>query len=258
MTRRLIAVCVITLFVATALGQARAPDRGVSSPQPRSSNTIRLLNHRVPEVGFDEVPFEQVMDWVAELTGANVVVRWQVLEDAGIERDKPITIKLKNLRLSQVLWMIMNEAAGSDLKLAYRASGSLLILSTEEDLSQEMVLKVYDVGDLLTSPRYFTNAAQLDPGQALNQQGQGGGGSGGGTQLFQSNQNQNENNERQDQGGGIEELITLITDTVEPDSWVDNGGTGQIYAFRNNLVVYASLLVHQRIGGHVREAAIGP
>ena len=231
--------------------QNRAP-----APPPPSSDTLRLLNQRIPEVSFDNVPFEQVMDWVAELTGANVVVRWQMLEDSGVERDKPITIKMKNLRLSQVLWMVMNEAAGSDLRLAYRASGSMLILSTEEDLAKEVVIKVYDVADLLTSAPRFNNAATMDPSQALNQMGQGGGGGGGGggSQLFQNN-NQQQQNESNAQGTGtdIEQLIELITQTVEPDSWAANGGLGQIYAFQKSLVVSNSLLVHQKIGGHITE-----
>lgn len=257
MTRRLIAACVISLFAATAVAQTEFGR--MRAPQPRIPTTIRLLNQRIPEVTFDQVPFEQVMDWVKELTGANVVVRWETLEQMGIERDKPITIKVKNLRLSQVLWMIMNEAGGSDVKLAYRAAGTLLILSTEEDLSEERVLKVYDVADLLTSAPNFTNAAQLDPGQALNQQGQGGAGGGGGasSQLFQSNQQNNED-DGDVQGADIETLIQLITDTVEPDSWVAGGGVGQIFPYRSSIVVYNTLLVHQRIGGYVEDTVIGP
>lgn len=259
MTRWLLSACVVTLFIASAVAQT-SPGSGQAMPRPRVSDTIRLLNQRIPEVIFDGAPFEDVMNWVAEITGANVVVRWQALTDSGIERDKPITVKVKNLRLSQVLWMIMNEAGGSDLKLAYRASGMLLILSTEEDLSKEMLVKVYDVGDLLLTPPRFTNATRMDPAQSMSQGGgQMGGGMGGGSNLFQSNQNQNEDqNRNQDQDADIERLVDLITNIVEPDSWVAGGGNGQIFPFRNTLVVYNTLLVHQRIGGYLEEGAVGP
>jgi hypothetical protein len=256
MTRWLTVACVATFLAATAAAQTPARDRQSTAAKPRVSNAIQLLNQRIPEVAFDGVPFEQVMDWVGEITGANVMVRWQTLTNAGLERDKPITIKVKNLRLSQVLWMIMNEAAGSDLKLAYRASGSLLILSTADDLGKEMVLKVYDVSDLLITAPRFTNAARMDPSQAMNQN-QGMGGGGGGSQLFQGNQGYEQNQQQQATGADIQALVTLITDTVEPDTWVAGGGTGQIYAFRNLLVVYNNLLVHQRIGGYVTEALVG-
>lgn len=246
-----LAALLTTVGLLAGVSLAQMPSQ--SAPVPQSS-TIRLLNERIPEVSFDSVPFEQVMDWVAEITGANVVVRWQALEDMGIERDKPITIKLKNLRLSQVLWMIMNEAGGADVKLAYRASGSLLILSTQEDLSKEMIVRVYDVSDLLMNVPRFDNAATLDPAQALQQQGQAGGGGGAGAQLFQSTQQNQQREDEGAEGADIQRLIELIQQTVEPDSWVEpGGGSGTIFAFRNLLIVYNTPLVHQQLGGSVAE-----
>jgi hypothetical protein len=57
-----------------------------------------------------------------------------------------------------------------------------------------------------------------------------------------------------DREGAEEEmdtLIDLIQNTVEPDTWAVNGGRGQIYPFRRLLIVYNSILVHQRLGGPV-------
>ena len=193
-------------------------------------------------------------------TEANVVVRWEKLEDIGVDRDKPITLKVRNLRLSQVLWMIMNEAGGSDVKLAYRATGNMLVLSTEEDLSSEMIVRVYDVSDLLANVPRFTNASRLDPAQSLNQLSQnsgnlgsgGGGGGGGQSQLFETGQN-DENDDDGDGSGSMAEIVQLITDLVEPDSWVQGGGPGTIQPFRKHIVVRNTLLVHQRLGGYVSE-----
>ncbi|MGE3180567.1 MAG: hypothetical protein AB7N71_02985 [Phycisphaerae bacterium] len=253
-----------TLFYSLALccaSAAIAQTRVADNRSREGRSTQALLNERIPEVSFEEASFERVMEWVGDFTGANVVVRWQTLEDSGIDRDRPISIRVRDLRLSQVLWMIMNEASGSDLKLAYRASGNLIVLSTEEDLGKEMVTLVYDISDLLVRVPRFTNAAQLDPAQALQGLtqgggaggvgGGGGGGGGGGQQLFQ---NTNQGNEGDDAGGNeIEELIDLIRQTIEPDSWQENGGNGSIRAFRNLLIVRNTLLVHQRINGPVSE-----
>jgi hypothetical protein len=256
MRKWLTVLTVAALAAISALAQAPAQDRETTVPKPVIPNTIRLLNQRIPEVALDGVPFEQVMDWVKEVTGVNVVVRWQTLVDAGIERDKPITLKVKSLRLSQVLWMIMNEAGGTDIKLAYRASGSVLILSTEADLGKEMVLKVYDVSDLLIQPTMFANAARMDPSQMMNNMGSG---PGGGGQLIQGGVGDEQDPALQQAGGAdMDTLVRLITDTVEPDSWIANGGTGQIHSFRTLIVVYNNLLVHQRLGGYTQEGAVGP
>lgn len=267
MIRRWIPVLLIGASSVAALAQS-AGGRTIRPPAPRVSQTLRMLNQQIPEVSFEEIPLESVIEWIANQTQANVKVRWQNIVDAGVERDKPISLKLKNLRLSAILWLILNEAGGGSVKLAYRAAGDLLVISTEEDLNKEMVTKVYDIADLLARPPRFQNAAQLDPAQALQsvqqatQGGQGGfggagggggGGGGAGGQLFQTGgQNQQEDN-----GGGdeLQRLIDLITQTIEPDSWTQGGGQGTIHAFRNTIVVRNTLIVHQQINGYIEDSS---
>lgn len=255
MTRSLMLGVTIVLLTATALAQTEPKERATrAAARPQASSTLRILEQPVPEVQFLEQPFDQVMDWITEFSRLNVVVRWQTLEDAGIKRDQPISIKVKNLRLSQVLWLIMNEAGKSEVKLAYRASGSLLVLSTAEDLNKEMLTKVYDVADLLIRPPQTGRPDFTQNSQGLGQQG--GGGSGG---LFgqQGQQGQNQQDYQQQGAAGntaeMDKLIQLIQDTVEPDSWRANGGEGSIQSFRSLLIVHNSILVHQRLGGYVRE-----
>ncbi len=254
------------LFLPTvlALGAAASAwaQTGGSSPrvgQPR--NTFDILNQRIPEVEFVNQPLDSVIEWLGELTQLNIVVRWQTLADAGIERDTPISIKVRNLRLSQVLWLIMNEVGRGDIELAYRASGSLLVFSTADDLGKELVTKVYDVSDLLiTIPR--AQRPMFDVTQGMGQTGSGGGG---GSGLFgQGSQNQQQQEDPNAQSGAataaMQRLIDLITDTVEPDSWASKGGgNGTIHAFGRLLVVRNTILVHQRLGGYLSEDEVsGP
>jgi hypothetical protein len=206
----------------------------------------------VPEVSFQEAPFDQVIEWLQDYTKLNISVRWTVLETLGLERDKPISINARNLRVSQVLWMVMNEAAGAEVVLAYRASGNLLILSSAEDLGQEMITRVYDFTDLLFRVKRFTNSPRID----LTQQSSGGGG-GGGQSVF-GGEGGGEDDEEEDEDGEGEdpqmtELVELITSTIEPDSWQVNGGRGTIVSFRRQIVVRNNLLVHQAIGGPISE-----
>ncbi|MFQ5806316.1 MAG: hypothetical protein ACE5I3_07695, partial [Phycisphaerae bacterium] len=135
-------------------------------------------------------------------------------------------------------------AGGPDLKLAYRASGELLIVSTAEDLGREMVTIVYDVSDLLTHIPRFADARRVDPtglgGAGLHRQG--------------GQQSTDERERNQDDDADIQKLVELIIQTVEPDSWTDNGGLGTIQAFRNVLVVWNNIRVHQALGGYVEES----
>jgi hypothetical protein len=86
------------------------------------------------------------------------------------------------------------------------------------------------------------------------------GGQGGNQNVFGGSQGggqQDDDDDRgrdQDDNADIEELIALIVQTVEPDSWADNGGLGTIQPFRNLLVVRNNILVHQALGGYVEES----
>ncbi|MBI5864089.1 MAG: hypothetical protein HZB38_06230 [Planctomycetes bacterium] len=260
--RPLFAMLTVLGLATAAIAQtSNAPAAGRTLPGQRNTGTLAQLNKRIPEVSFEGLPLDQVIDWLQGYTGMNVNVHWQTLTDAGVARDKGITIKVKNLRLSQVLWMIMNEAGGPDIKLAYRASGNLLILSTEDELGKEMLVRVYEVGDLLLRIRDFYGAPQID---LQNQQSTGGqGGGGGGSNIFgggggsggQDDDQQDRGN--QEQAGVLDPemggLITLIQQTVQPDTWEVNGGLGTITAWRTQLVVRNNIRVHQELAGPVSD-----
>ena len=49
----------------------------------------------------------------------------------------------------------------------------------------------------------------------------------------------------------LEKLADLIKNTIEPESWDDNGGRGTIRIFRRSLVIRNSIEVHEKIGGPV-------
>ncbi|MCG3128068.1 MAG: hypothetical protein CHACPFDD_02942 [Phycisphaerae bacterium] len=254
MKRLIVAVMAAGVLVMPCAAQNKQPAR----VQHRAATTMELLNMRVPEVRFEAVPMQDVMEWLEELTGVNIVVRWQQLELVGIEKTKPITVKAKNLRLSYVMSLIMGAATEPDIKLAYRATANLIIFSTDEDLGKDMITRVYDVGDLLLRVPRFTNAAQLNPAEALNQAGQGGftGGGGGGGNLFEQEESDQDRDQDENQPGvsrDMAELISVITSTVEPNSWATNGGTGTIIPLRSQIIVRASIQVHQMLGGPIRE-----
>ena len=258
MTKRIIlATIVLSLAASMVSAQTQATQTPAKRAQPPL--TVRVLNQRIPAVEFVEQPFSQVMDWLADLTQLNIVVRWQTLEDAGIDRDKPISMKVRNIRLSQVLWLLMNDLGGSEIKLAYRAEGSMLVLSTADDLGQEMITKVYDISDLLIHLPRASRAAAFDVTQGLGQNtgGTGGGSGGSGSGMFGQGgqQNQQGQNDQENQGAQAEldTLVDLIQQTVVPDSWTVNGGRGQIFPFRNLLIVYNTVLVHQQLGGPVTD-----
>ena len=199
-----------------------------------------VMQRTIAEVRFDAAPLEGVLDWFADTSGQNVVVQWQMLADVGIERDQPVSLRLRSVQLGTVLWLILNQVAGPDIQLAYEADRELILISTAQALSQRMIVRVYDVTDLLSRVPNFRNGYRLD----LSSLGTGTGGL--------------ERDEEPDDGmgdsggqaaGTIGLLVDVIQEAIEPDSWRMHGGNGTIVSFGTQLVVRNTIAVHQQLGG---------
>jgi hypothetical protein len=279
-------VAIIGLLTAAIACAQTAPPPAAPPTDPKSAapavptikkkktrSAVAALEFRVPEVRYDDVPLEQVLDNLAGLANTNLTVRWQKLAEFGIKRDSPITLNVRNLRLRQVLWLVMNHPPLSDAKLAYRADSDMILLSTADDFGQEMIVKVYDVTELLqtrlarptmTSARQHeiveTVVPQVAAGAVAVQPVTRNYGSG---SILIGEDSAGDVYDQQDQGGGatgeedniqqrrMAQLITTITTTVEPDEWVVNGGRCSIAPWRSHLIVRATPLVHQALGGPI-------
>lgn len=256
--------------------QAGRGDAALRPSEPKRRPVHSLLRSRISVVQFDEAPLHEVLVELGGMLGTNVVARWSRLAEAGIERDTPITIRVRNLRVEQVLWLIMNQAGAGRATLAYRADDDVLLISTADDLGQELIVRIYPVYDIiqrrLENPLLFVGRERLFPiatgvavaegavAQTVVTQSltsgtlisggrtpPGGLGLGPGDDLIQDEGPEFE------QGDLMQELINVITTTIEPQSWEVNGGRGTIVPFRGMLVVRNSLDVHQKLGGPVSE-----
>lgn len=240
--------------------QARAP---ASQPARPQRSIVALLDSRVPEVNFDKTPFEKVMEWVQDYTGALVCVRWRALEDAAVYPETPITLKARDKKLTDILWAIMNQVtAASGVTLAYEASADLFLFSTHRDLSSKMVTKVYDLTDLTIgilqarladfnsfdpskARPYRTYIHRPPPPPPLTTQTSSG-------EVITLSRGPRAEITTDDEQ--LQELMELIQNTIAPDSWDVYGGDGMIFPRpgQGKLVIRNSLYVHQMIGGAVR------
>ena len=201
------------------------------------ANTIRQLARVLPTVQFDAIGFSDVVDFLRDISGANIFVNWKVLEAAGIDRNTPVTANVHNVKFSKALDLILESVGGGQTKLGYTVDEGVFTISTQEDLGKNVVIRVYDIRDLLVSMPDFTDAPQLSLSQNQSQGGGGGGtalgqgGGGGGIQQSSTlfGQGQGQNNQNRDSGPTRQELVDsiqkLIEDNVATETWKDNGGS---------------------------------
>ncbi|HMQ16963.1 MAG TPA: hypothetical protein PKC49_13420 [Phycisphaerae bacterium] len=255
---------------ATARAQVDAPAdppgarAGDAEAKKRPRAAVRALAMRLPEVRFADTPLEDVFAAIGAMAGVNVVVRWEELERVGIERTQPVSLTVRNVRLSQALWLVMNEAAPDGTKLAYRADDTFIVISSVRDLDQQMIVRVYDVNDLLASRlrRPTFGSVRQHTYVAGSQVAVAGGAVGSrpiteqvtaGVLLEGDDPLGEDPDDRVSREAHMRQLMQVIVTTIEPDSWAENGGQGTMASFRGLLVVRNSPLVHQQIGGGIVE-----
>lgn len=230
---------------------ARRAAGGVGAGGSEDDELNRKMKEIVPEFRFEEVDFESVVDNLREIEKINIAVDWDNLEAQGIERRKPVTMQLRGLPFESVLKLTLDQVGG-DTKLGFSVSEGLLRIATREKLDREKFVRVYDIRDLLVGIPRFTNAARMDPSQAINQQGQLGGGGGSSAQLFQySQQQQGPGGEWRDVAGVRNEMVPkvleIIRQTAQPDSWQESGGEASIRELNGQLIIYNTSDAHTQI-----------
>ncbi len=187
------------------------------------------LDRHLPEVRFNANALSDVIDFLRDVTGANIYVDWKSLEAASIARDAPVTARLRDIKFSKALELIFKSVEGDDdeHKLGYTVDEGVITISTRKELNKNTVTRRYDINDLLFVPPDYNNAPQLDlqqrqPGPERGRRG-GGGGAAAEQSLFTARPGQQQNGTG-DREARIDEIKQYIQQNVDPNSWKDAGG----------------------------------
>ena len=196
------------------------------------ATVVAQLEKRLPEVRLENSAFADVVDFLRDVSGANIFVNWRALEGVGIDRNAPVTARLRDVKFDKVLRTVLDEVGGGTVRLGYTVDEGVITISTEEDLASNVVTRVYDIRDLILRVPDFDNAPDFQL------QGSTTGGGGGGGNLFGGNLGQDEQTGQQTRDELVEAIISLIQDIVASDSWKDNGGSiGSIRELSGQLIV---------------------
>jgi hypothetical protein len=94
---------------APATSPAAAPGEPAADPNGDQAMEA-MLEKKLPELQFDNVAFSDVIDFLRDVTGVNIFVNWRSLEAAGLDRNVPVTLRVRNITLRKVLQLIMQSA----------------------------------------------------------------------------------------------------------------------------------------------------
>ena len=220
-------------------------------------NTRVMMDQILPQTTMNDLPLKDAITYLRSVTGANIFVNWNVLQNVGISKLTPVSLTLQNVSARKTLSLILEEVS-PQTPLIFYTHDNVLMITTRSDANRRLVTRVYPVGDLVMTVPNFTNAPQFNLSSAtqnstsqVSSQGGGGiGNIGGGGSIFQQNSQQNAN--MTTTTDRAKELVSLIEATIEPSIWSANGGRANIVYFDRELVVNAPVYVQRMISstGH--------
>ncbi|HZL36376.1 MAG TPA: hypothetical protein VFC78_13740 [Tepidisphaeraceae bacterium] len=244
--RRLLASFVLAGSLVICL--SAAPVFAVSAARRQLSTTL-------PEVRFDGAALVDAMDFLRDVSGANLTVNWKALEEAGITKDTPVNVRLHAVSLRKALEMVLQEVGGGD-RLGYDLDQGVIQITTRELADSRMYTRIYPIQDLITTIPDFTDAPDFSLNSTSNNQNQnpqGGGQIGSPSVVFNPFDGASSPGQNKDPGKTktqlAQELVELIRAVIQPDAWQEAGGKAAIRYWNGNLIVTAPRSIQEALGG---------
>ena len=190
----------------------------------------KKLMTKIAGLDFVGTQFGEVIEFLRTVSGANIHVNWRALEDPGIDETTPVkNVKLKDVTVEKALQVILEDVAPPTEQLGFVVDQGVVTISTKNDLDKKTFTRVYDIRDLIVQIQDFKgpsiNIGQAGTGGNNNNDGGGGGGGLFGDTDTDTGDNNNQGLTRQQL---IEQIIKMLQETIDPESWRGEGQSGDV------------------------------
>ncbi|MHC4141788.1 MAG: hypothetical protein ACYSU7_15570 [Planctomycetota bacterium] len=248
---------------------ARKQTQARTAHQTRG-HMLKVLTRTPLTVQFHETPAREALEHLRKTLGVHIVGRYS--DDRigyGIDPETPITLDVFEQPALVVLELLLDQCQEFE-PCTWQLRGGYVEVGTKQRLTVPSAQEIrhYAVRDLLFDPLNFDNAPKLDIAAALNQAGGFGGGGGGAGGGFGGGGGGSGGGGGGSGGGSIidppgeppdrlveqelaQEIIDLITRSIEMGNWEADGGSwANIQYFAGTLIVRAPDFIHRQIGGY--------
>lgn len=221
----------------------------------RRRKLLRNLRRRrtLRSVDFQQIPFEDVVQFLREVTGANIHVNWRALKAVGVKREAPVTLRMSRISAAQVLDYVVDqltEPVDKYRRVYWIVDEGIVRISTGSALNTRLTTRVYPLGDLLFAAPKVQMPTRIGLKTSKDQKGGGSGGLWGDDDDGDGEESgQSDFVERQRKTG--DDLIDIVKDSIGPDMWQPEG-KGSIRIHRNRLIISQTLLGFQLLERSLR------
>ncbi|MCK4871274.1 MAG: hypothetical protein KAS72_00970 [Phycisphaerales bacterium] len=215
-----------------------------AQPDPRVVTMTKLMQPVTLDVR--DQPLEDIITFLSTVHGIDILTHWASDAVDGLDPEQPISLTVTNLRALSVIELILDLADTEYDENAWQFTDyGALEIGPKSELNKRKVTVIYPVADLLLEIPRHDDAPDLSLQSAL-QQGKGGGGG----NIFSGTGGDADPDVKSEEELA-DDLIEMITNIVEYEQWIDNGGDGgTIQYFRGSLIVRAPDYMHRRIDGY--------
>gem|GEM_PF-816818 len=206
---------------------------------------------RIPSIDLNENRFEDAVKFLTQVTQLSFDPDWEALAGVGVEKDTLVTLKLTNATVKTVLDRLTQKVSRDQFARAgWAVNEGVLVVSSDEALRRNRTLVIYNIQDLLFEIPNYPDVPQIDLNNVLQQASSGGGG-GGQSPFTGAGNNNSPLNDQPTKDQRARPIIELLTQTIETNQWVDNGGEGGSIRFYNGtLIINAPDYMHRQIVGY--------
>src|SRR5258708_1041657 len=89
-------ICVLALSRETR-AQEKVANRAAADAAEQAA-VASQLDRRVPEINFGGQQLADVIDFLRDVSGANIYVDWKRMEEGGIRKDAAVSLRLKDVQ----------------------------------------------------------------------------------------------------------------------------------------------------------------
>ncbi len=233
-------VATIRLTNATS---AKGKDTKVSGDTPRRGGS--------DQVAWDKAELRKVLEYVRKAGDLNMVVNWKALEESGIKKTTPVSLKLRRANLATLLDLILEQANGSLDKYSrayWVIEKGIVKITTGNILNRKTVTRAWDITDLVhtrpdfAGPRMKMQADDDDDGDSDSDTGS----------IFDNDWDDDDDDS--DDGDQPtrkqleDKIVQMVKESIDQDMWKSGGGKGSIAVYQGKLIITQTQLGWKLLG----------
>jgi len=71
------------------------------------------IDRPLPEVSFSSVGLSDVLDFLKDASGISINANWNALNEAGVDRNEPVSLRVRGATLGEVISVIVEDLKSS-------------------------------------------------------------------------------------------------------------------------------------------------